>query len=595
MPYRPDRLGVWLQTAAALGWLAQAACIAWAVQGMLDGRGMDRVIPAAAGLLLAGVLRSLADAWGGRRLHAAARAHVSALRERAVRALAGRSPLDTGRAPSGLAASVLAEQAESILPYLARYLPARRRLMVLPPVLAAAAACHSWAAALVMLLAAPLIPVFMALVGWRAKAASEAQLAEMGGMNAFLLDRLRGLATLRALGAVRQTAERLDASAQSLRQRTMKVLRIAFLSSAVLELFSALGVALVAVYIGFHLLGYLPFGAWGGTLSLGQGLFVLLLTPAFFEPLRDFAAAWHDRAAGMAALEALAGLAERGTAMPAAPVWSGQPRAGEQARAMPAVPPPAGAVSAVPAIRLRGVTLCPPGGDTPLFDQLSLDIAEGEHVALTGASGSGKSLLLAAVAGLLPLRHGTVEVCGLSPSDSAAQRRIGWLGQKPHVFAGTVLANVAMGRPGIGRAAVDAALEQARLGRVSQAHAGQPLGEGGQGLSGGEAARLALARVAADPSVRVIVADEPTAHLDRQTAQDVTRALLDLARGRALLVATHDPVLVAAMRRQVDVQALRAGPPAAAAPMSPQNRSGAAACADDAPVHASALAAGAAP
>src|SRR5206468_10212384 len=130
----------------------------------------------------------------------------------------------------------------------------------------------SWAAAAILLIAAPLIPIFMAIVGWRARAASEAQMVEMGGMNAFLLDRLRGLATLRALDAVDATAKRLGETAQSLRERTMAVLRIAFLSSAVLELFSALGVAMVAAYVGFHLLGTFEFGAWGRRLSLGEGM-----------------------------------------------------------------------------------------------------------------------------------------------------------------------------------------------------------------------------------------------------------------------------------------------------------------------------------
>ena len=148
------------------------------------------------------------------------------------------------------------------MPYLVRYQPARWRATVVPLAILAAVASQTWVAALVLLFAAPLIPLFMAIVGWRAKAASEAQMVQKGGMNAFLLDRLRGLATLRALGAVDATAARLADSTQSLRERTMAVLRIAFLSSAVLELFSALGVAMVAVYVGFHLLGTLGFGTW---------------------------------------------------------------------------------------------------------------------------------------------------------------------------------------------------------------------------------------------------------------------------------------------------------------------------------------------
>lgn len=527
--YRPDRWGACLQTLAALLWLIQAGVLAWTVQGVLDGRGMAVVWPAACALLVLGVLRTLSDAWGGRLLYRTARLYLSTLRQQAVTALAGRSPLDTRRAPSGLAASVLAEQAEALLPYLVRYLPVRQRLMTLPMVIVLVVAWYSWVAALVLLLAAPLIPLFMALVGWRAKAASEAQWVEMGSMNAFLLDRLRGLSTLRAFAAVDSTAERLQVSALSLRQRTMRVLRIAFLSSAVLELFSALGVALVAVYIGFHLLGYLPFGAWGQTLSLGQGLFVLLLAPSFFEPLRDLSAVWHDRASGVTALQALRELSERGTALP----------------------PCAPADLQTPAlmVRLHDASVSHAGAAAPAFEHLSLQVAKGEHLAITGPSGSGKSTLLAALAELLPLQAGRLSL-------NVASGYVGWIGQKPHIFAGSVQHNVALGRPGVGRDAVDAALAQACLAQVEQARAGQTLGEGGLGLSGGEALRLSLARVAANPSIRLILADEPTAHLDRQTAFEVTQALLQLAQGRTLIVATHDPVLAAAMQRQVSMQAL---------------------------------------
>ncbi len=527
--YQPNRWGAHLQTLAGLFWLMQAGVLAWTVQGLLDGRGMAVVWPAALALLGLGALRTLSDAWGGRWLYCTARQYLGTVRAHAVTALADRSPLDTRRAPSGLAASVLAEQAEALLPYLVRYLPVRQRLMTLPVVIVLAVAWFSWLAALVLLLAAPLIPLFMALVGWRAKAASEAQWLETGNMNAFLLDRLRGLSTLRAFAAVEATAERLQASSLSLRQRTMRVLRIAFLSSAVLELFSALGVALVAVYIGFHLLGYLPFGAWGQTLSLGQGLFVLLLAPSFFEPLRDLSAVWHDRASGVAALQALEALSERGTALPpAAPVDLQTPDL---------------------VVHMQGVSVRHAGAAQPAFESLSLQVAEGEHLAITGPSGGGKSTVLATIAGLLPLQAGHLNL-------NVAPGAIGWIGQKPHTFAGSVHDNVALGRPGVDRAAVEAALAQACLAQVEQARARQVLGEGGQGLSGGEAVRLSLARVAADPSVRLILADEPTAHLDRQSAFEVIQALLQLARGRTLIVATHDPVLAAAMQRQVPLQAL---------------------------------------
>lgn len=234
------RRGAALQAAAALLWLPQAGLIAWALQRLATGGGVRSVLWPAAGLVALGALRSLLDAAGARWCFQAARAQLTQLRQAAVAALAERSPLDAGRTPSGEAASVMAEQAESVVPYLSRFEPIRLRGMVVLPAILLAVAPLSWVAALALLLAAPLIPLFMALIGWRAQAASQAQLVEMGGMNAFLLDRLRGLATIRSLDAVDATAGRLRRSADDLRRRTMAVLRIAFLSSAVLELFAAL-------------------------------------------------------------------------------------------------------------------------------------------------------------------------------------------------------------------------------------------------------------------------------------------------------------------------------------------------------------------
>jgi ATP-binding cassette subfamily C protein CydD len=538
-----------VQGAAALLWLPQAALLASAVQGLASDRGMAAVVWPAASILILGLLRAACEAWGARRVFARARGHLSALRAQAAAELAAGSPLDRGRTPSGLAASVIAEQAEAVVPYLVRYQPARWRVMVVPLAIAAVVACLSWVAALVLLVSAPLIPVFMAIVGMRAQAASRAQMVEMGSMNAFLLDRLRGLATLRALGAVDATAQRLGDSARSLRQRTMAVLRIAFLSSAVLELFSAIGVAMVAAYVGFHLLGTLNFGSWGHRLSLGEGLFILLLAPAFFEPLRDLAAVWHDRAAGEAALNALGQLGRHGIALPG----------GHAAMlgAEPAAAPANAPSQAAPSLAVRDLHFSHPG-EAPLFEGFELRIAAGEHIALLGASGAGKTALLSLLGGLLPLARGEIEIGGVPMSERNAatlRQRIGWMGQKPHVFAGSVEANVALGRAGSGAAEVGSAMQFAGLESVAQAHPGTALGEGGGGLSGGEAVRLALARIAVHPGADLLLVDEPTAHLDTETAARVADALLELARGKTLIVATHDPVLAARMGRVVKLDA----------------------------------------
>jgi ATP-binding cassette subfamily C protein CydD len=537
----PDVGGV-VQGAAALFWLPQAALLAMAVQGLATGEGLAAVLWPACAILLLGLLRAGCEAWGSRRTFGRARAQLSALREQTAAALAAGSPLDRSRAPSGLAASVLAEQAEALVPYLVRYQPARWRATVVPLFILCAVAAFSWVAALVLLFAAPLIPVFMAIVGWRAKAASEAQMVELGGMNAFLLDRLRGLATLRALGAVDATARRLDDAAQSLRSRTMAVLRIAFLSSAVLELFSALGVAMVAAYVGFHLLGTLGFGTWGLQLSLGEGLFVLLLAPAFFEPLRELSAVWHDRAAGEAAWESLDRLQRNALPLPGASASLTRAVSGDK--------------NAAPALAIHDLHFSWPGEPQEVFEGFELRVAAGEHVALTGPSGAGKTALLSLIAGLVPASRGDISIAGVTLTDhtvAALRQRMAWMGQAPHVFAGSVEANVALGRTGIDTAQVSAAMHFASLEEVAQAQPGVALGEGGHGLSGGEAVRLALARIAVHPHADLLLVDEPTAHLDTETAARVADALVALARGKTLIVATHDPVLAARMHRSVSL------------------------------------------
>jgi ATP-binding cassette subfamily C protein CydD len=536
-------VGSLLQVFASLLWLPQAGLLAYSLQRLMDGAGIAAVYLPAVLIFILGLIRSVCDAAGVRRIFKTARAELSLMREQVAASLAARSPLDAARPASGLAASVMAEQAEAVIPYLTRYRPARLRTMVVPLAILIVVTPLSWIAALVLLVAAPLIPIFMALVGWRAKAASEAQMVEMGGMNAFLLDRLRGLATLRTLGAIEATALRLHASAQTLRMRTMAVLRIAFLSSAVLELFAALGVAMVAVYIGFHLLGQLEYGAWGTRLTLGQGVFILLLSPAFFEPLRELSAVWHDRAAGEAALDALDNLTADGLLLPDAGTTSNAAAA---------------TARAAPTVLVQQLSFAHQGSSTSVFGRLDLQIAAGERVAIMAASGGGKSSLLALIAGLLPLPHGSIIIDGVPLSASSVlglRKRMAWIGQKPHIFAGSVHANVALRRDDVSATDVAAALKFAELEGVAQARPGIALGEGGGGLSGGEAVRLALARAAADAHADLLLVDEPTAHLDQATAQQVTDALLRLAQDKTMIVATHDPVLAARMDRVILLQA----------------------------------------
>ncbi|MBB3428544.1 ATP-binding cassette subfamily C protein CydD [Rhizobium sp. BK312] len=508
-----------------------------------DRHGLTATAIPALFVFLLGALRAGLDSLGGRLAFQAARAELSRRREIAATALAARSQLDSDRPASGFAASLIAEQAETIVPYLARFRPARLKASAVPLVILICIAPVSWLAALILLFTAPLIPVFMALIGWQAKAASEKQLAETGGLNAFLLDRLRGLATIRALGAIDRTALRVRADAEQLKMRTMAVLKIAFLSSAVLELFAALGVAAMAVYVGFNLLGAIDVGTWSGRLSLTQGLFILLLAPSFFEPLRELSAVWHDQAAGEAALDALDALSSTGMTLPG---WRDE-RVAETSRDR-----------TLPSINVDRLCFRHQPGQMPVFDGFGLAIAAGEHVALLGESGAGKTTMLSLIAGLVCSESGTIHVGGQRLNDisaSALRRRMAWIGQRPHIFAGTMTSNITLGRPEVSPHSVQQAIDLAHLRRTVTQHGAMSIGEGGAGMSGGEALRLAIARAAATPHVDIILADEPTAHLDTETAREVTDALLAIARGRTLVVATHDPVLAARMGRIIHIDA----------------------------------------
>ena len=524
----PGRVAVSLAVLAPLMWLPQAGLAAHAIGLLADGAPVSAILPLAAGFTLFGLLRAALDAVSGRLAFKTARAELSARRAEAVSSLSKRSPVDIARPSSGEAASALAEQSEMLTPWLSRYVPAKVKAMIVPFVVAAATLLFSWIAALALLFTAPVIPLFMALVGMKAQKASEKQLARMSDVNAYLMDRLRGLRTIRTLGAVDATAKRLRHEAEDLKRRTMAVLRIAFLTSATLELFSALGVALTAVYIGFHLLGFIEIGTWGTKLSLSQGLFVLMIAPSFFEPLRELSAVWHDRAAGEAALKSLDKMTERGTDLPEGNGVAINPLAA--------------------AVQVEGLHYTHPGREAAVLEDFDLTVKSGERIAISAPSGAGKSTLLSLLAGLATPDAGQVLLFGTSAADARDAGLITWVGQNAHIFSGSITANVALGRED---ADVTTALRVARLEAVAETHGKAPLGEGGRGLSGGEVVRLAIARAAANPQARLIIADEPTAHLDAATAELVTESLLDLAKDRTLIVATHDAVLLARMDRVV--------------------------------------------
>lgn len=530
---RPLARSAWLSVLASLILLAELFCIALAIDALLRTPALGAILPylaAFAGLALARIaIESIAAAIAAR----ASEEVKERARNQLTEAIAKISPLDKNRPHAGEVATLMTTHVEALGPYLSRYRPARLRAAIIPIAVLLATACYSWVAALVLLLTGPLIPIFMALIGIQAQAASERQLKEIGTMNAGLLDRIKGLTTLRLFDTVPHATATLLHDGEDIRARTMAVLRIAFLSSAVLELFAALGVAFAAVYVGFTLLGHIGFGAYG-ELTLFGGLFVLMIAPEYFRPLRDFAAAYHDQAAARAASEEIEKL-HGGQ-------WLTLGRRSAMIEEFSSVSADAVSVS------LGGAVVLP---------AFSLTVKSGEQIALVGPSGSGKSVLLALLAGLVAPSKGEILING-KPNTTC---KIAWLGQRPAFMQGSLAANLAMFRPAADRSTFPAALELAQAGEiVAKLDRGldEVLRENASNLSGGEAQRLAIARLALSQA-DFILADEPTEHLDAETAEAVIDGLFKLAQGKTLIVATHDPRIVSRATRVIEVKRLTSG------------------------------------
>jgi ATP-binding cassette, subfamily C, bacterial CydD len=521
-----------LSALASALWPAQAAVVALGLGAGLTGAIADPLAIVGAYLAL-GVLRAGLVSRSEALLFAAGSRILRTARARMVL----REAASTDGPGAGALASLAGEKLDLLLPYVTRYAPARARVMLMPVVILALAFWFSWAVGVVLLVTGPLIPVFQALVGLAAREASQRQMDEVGSLNDLLVERLSALVDLRLLGAQGAVLAGFAERAEGLRARTMAVLRIAFLSSTVLELFAAIGVAMVAVYVGFSLLGALDWGSYGAPLRPAAGIFLLLLTPDFYQPLRDLSAAWHDKAAAGAVAGELAG-------------WDASPG--------PALPGDGAAVAPLPgpaSIVATGVTLARPGGRVITVPDFTL--RPGERLALTGHSGAGKTTLLQAMAGRIMPQTGSLTVAGVrleARTADAWRARLGWMPQAPHFLNSSLRHNITLSRPGD----LAGALSLARAEDVVAGLPGGPqarLGETGGGLSGGEARRITLARaVFAAPDV--LLADEPTADLDAETAAEVTDGLMALAaRGCTLIVATHDPVLVARLGRSLVLEA----------------------------------------
>jgi len=436
----------------------------------------------------------------------------------------------------GARVTLLTRGLDAVDPFFTGYVPQLLVACVVPVLVLARLAVADWASALVVAVTVPLVPVFGALVGLRTAALTGRQWALLARLGGHFRDVLAGLPTLRSFGRAGHQSGVVRQLADEHRRASVRALRVAFLSSLVLELVCALSVAVVAVPVGLRLLN--------GDMPLVTGLLVLILVPEAYLPLRALGARFHASAEGVAAAEQ-AFEALDGEDVPQRP---------ESGVVLP---------RRAPEIVLEDVTVRYPGAEHAALDRVSLRIAPGERVAVTGPSGAGKSTLLLVLAGLITPQSGRVLVDGvdLADLDLAAWRRgLGWVPQRPHLFAASIAGNIALGVPDATRARIE---DAARAAAAEEFIADLPggydtmLGERGTGLSAGQRQRLALAR-AYLTGAPLMLLDEPSARLDLRSENALVQAAGRLLQDRTALIVAHRPALVALADRVVRIENGRA-------------------------------------
>jgi ATP-binding cassette subfamily C protein CydD len=531
----------WLAEAAAPGrrWfdLAAAATIletllaiarwsglAWTAQAVMDG-DTAHAAQGLAALAAAGAL-ALAAGWtAGELRRRGAQAVTDRLRHRLAGALlpAARRARDAAPAEAALA---MVDLVDDVADHHAEVAPLRRSApLAMLAVLAVTAALH-WPAAIVLVLSTALLPLNMRLAGLFAQSGADRQLAATQRLGAVVLDSFRGLATLRELGAVERRGATLAEAAEQLNRTTLSVLRRAFLSGMIMDVVITFSIAVNATYIGLSLLGYVHVPP-APRLTLFSGLLVLLVCPMYFAPLRARAAAFHQRERAATAAGAIGDILQDA---PPTAVPSPLPRLVE----------PVGVSLAAVRFRHAGADR-----DTVTAD---VDLPPGTWTAITGASGAGKTTLLSLVAGLRVPSAGQVRWRTSSAQCAPVLGEYAWIGQQTVLLDATVRDNIRLGRPDATdeqvRQAVDAAGLTPVIARLPDGLATR-LGEGGWGVSTGEARRIAIAR-ALLRGARLWLLDEPTAQLDAAGERALLLALRRATDGCTVVVATHSPALAAA-------------------------------------------------
>lgn len=515
---RPVAITTGLGLAGGVLLIVQASVLAHLANSVIfEDAALSAVVGLLAGLAAIVAVRAGLVYLAQQTAFAAGRGIKIEIRARLVARLAERGIVWQRGHATGDLVNTLTDGVEALEAYYARYLPQSALAALVPLAILAVIAPIDWISGLILLLTAPLIPVFMIFIGRGAEKLNQRQWRRMGVLSGHFLDALQGLTTLKLFNLGAREARLIARLSDEYRVATLRVLRLAFVSSLVLEFLATVSIAMVAVLIGFRLL-------WGD-IGFTSGFLVLLLAPEFYLPLRNMGTVYHARMEAIGAAEGIVALLDA----PADP----NPGTGQD-----------GLVAGrAPAVVLDGVSYVYPDGTTALTD-VSLAIAPGESVAIVGASAAGKSTLALVLLGLLTPASGRLTVDGLDRATLAAdywQRWCAWVPQQPRLFHGSVRDNLTLGVVEASDAALWQALERAQAREFVAAlpeGLDTPVGERGLRLSGGEAQRLAIARALAADAPFVVV-DEASAHLDAPNERALTDALGELGADRSLVVIAH--------------------------------------------------------
>lgn len=444
----------------------------------------------------------------------------SNLRAQILQKLAQIGPISIGQKPAGSWAALMLEQVENLHNFYARYLPQQFLSLLVPLVILAAVFPYNWAAGLILFATIPLLPLFMALAGMKAAEANQKYIGVLSRLSGQFLDRLRGLETIRQFNQGEAQSEQIRQRTEEFRTSTMEVLKMAFLSSAVLEFFTAISIAVLAVYFGFFYLGELDFGDYSTGVTLFIGFFCLMLAPEFYQPMRELGVYYHDKAAAIGAADSI----EQFLNETVIGTQQGQ-------KNLPNQPLVIQATDCV-VLSAQGQTLTSP---------LNFRLNAGQRIALIGQSGTGKTSLMNVLLGFLPYQ-GSLTINGVELNElNLTQWRamLAWVGQNPQLLYGTLRDNILLGNPDATPQAVESALKNALADDfVQRLGLDYLISDSNRGLSGGQAQRIAITRALLRP-YQLLLLDEPTASLDTQSEQLVLQALQQLSDGKTTLMITH--------------------------------------------------------